>query len=235
MHWVTSAATLLINETFCSLQGEGKLVGVPSFFIRTTGCNLRCVWCDTPKTSWDPQGTKRTVSDLVEEYLSAPSIKHVVLTGGEPLIAKGVEDLVQALKDEGAHITIETAGTVETDVDADLWSISPKLAHSTPAEPKTWNKQHEERRLNVDVLRSFIARGEVQLKYVVGSRADLVEIEEVNHSIGATAEQVILMPEGTDTARLDEKTSWLVETCMEKGYRYGDRLHIRLFGDRPLT
>ncbi|MFG0252257.1 MAG: radical SAM protein, partial [Phycisphaerales bacterium JB038] len=72
---------LPIAETFASIQGEGKLTGVPSWFIRVAGCNLRCTWCDTPYTSWSPQGASRSVDELVEEALNS-GLKHAVLTGG---------------------------------------------------------------------------------------------------------------------------------------------------------
>src|SRR5215469_9962101 len=77
---------LKIAEIFYSLQGEGSLVGVPSVFVRTSGCNLRCVWCDTPYTSWHPEGEERTLPSIVAEVEQYPA-RHVVVTGGEPMIA----------------------------------------------------------------------------------------------------------------------------------------------------
>src|SRR5205085_5621445 len=100
-----------LSELFYSIQGEGKLVGVPSVFIRTSGCNLRCTWCDTPYASWNPEGTQRTVAQLVEEAQSHTAARHVVLTGGEPMIAKEIRELATELKKLRYHITIETAAT----------------------------------------------------------------------------------------------------------------------------
>ena len=71
-----------IAEIFYSLQGEGTLAGVPSVFIRVSGCNLRCTWCDTPYASWNPQGTDLPLSAILEEVGKHPA-RHVVLTGGE--------------------------------------------------------------------------------------------------------------------------------------------------------
>ena len=102
---------MLISEIFYSLQGEGMLAGVPSVFVRTSGCNLRCNWCDTPYASWNPEGTPKTVAQIVAEIESHPA-RHVVLTGGEPMIAKDVRLLAAAIKDLGHHLTIETAATV---------------------------------------------------------------------------------------------------------------------------
>jgi 7-carboxy-7-deazaguanine synthase len=92
-----------IAEVFYSVQGEGKLVGVPSVFVRTSGCNLRCKWCDTPYTSWTPEGEARTVASLVEE-VAAFGAQHVVVTGGEPMIAPEVVALTAALRARGQRV-----------------------------------------------------------------------------------------------------------------------------------
>ena len=120
-----------IAELFYSLQGEGSLVGVPSVFIRTSGCNLRCSWCDTPYTSWQPEGTELSLDQILDEVQAHPA-RHVVVTGGEPMIAPEIVPLTERLRALGLHITIETAGTVFQPVACDLMSISPKLANSTP-------------------------------------------------------------------------------------------------------
>src|ERR1700727_3181099 len=114
-----------IAEIFFSVQGEGSLVGVPSVFVRTSGCNLRCVWCDTPYTSWTPQGPEMTLDSILEEVKRHPA-SHTVVTGGEPMIAPEIAPFTEALHRAGQHITIETAGTVFAPVLCDLMSISPK-------------------------------------------------------------------------------------------------------------
>src|SRR6185312_1651951 len=124
---------MLISEIFHSLQGEGELTGVPSVFVRTSGCNLRCSWCDTPYASWEPEGSPRTVEQIVAEVRGHASARHVVLTGGEPMIAPGIRDLAAALKELGYHLTIETAATVGPEgIACDLASLSPKLLNSAP-------------------------------------------------------------------------------------------------------
>src|ERR1700674_3462346 len=97
-----------ISEIFYSIQGEGILAGVPSVFIRTSGCNLRCVWCDTPYTSWAPEGTDMSVANILSHVVAT----HGVVTGGEPMIAPDIVALTEALRAANKHITIETAGTV---------------------------------------------------------------------------------------------------------------------------
>src|SRR5215217_4171713 len=137
---------MLISEIFYSLQGEGELTGVPSVFVRTSGCNLRCAWCDTPYASWNPEGENRTVDQIIAEIDTHVSARHVVLTGGEPMIAKEIVALASEIKKGGRHITIETAATVAPDgITCDLASLSPKRLNSAPdaIEHAAWRKKHE--------------------------------------------------------------------------------------------
>src|SRR5438477_9660887 len=164
---------LKIAELFYSIQGEGSLVGVPSVFIRTSGCNLRCSWCDTPYTSWKPEGEDLTVDQIVEAVKAHPA-RHVVVTGGEPMIAPGMVELTGRLRDLGMHITVETAGTVFQPVVCDLMSISPKLANSTPM--GDWAARHERLRIQPGPLRQLIERYDYQLKFVVEKPEDLAEV-----------------------------------------------------------
>ena len=92
--------TLFIPETFTSIQGEGLLTGVTSVFLRTSGCNLRCRWCDTPYTSWEPTGRHETVAALVSIVEASPA-RHVVITGGEPMLQAGIEPLTATLSAAG--------------------------------------------------------------------------------------------------------------------------------------
>src|SRR5579862_8962415 len=96
---------LKISEIFYSIQGEGMLTGVPSVFVRTSGCNLRCVWCDTPYTSWSPEGADMAVADILEAVRTYPA-RHAVVTGGEPMIAPGVVELTEGIRRLGLHVTI---------------------------------------------------------------------------------------------------------------------------------
>jgi 7-carboxy-7-deazaguanine synthase len=223
---------LLIAETFVSVQGEGILAGTPSLFIRTAGCNLRCRFCDTPYTSWQSVGTPMAVAELLGLLEAHPTVGHVVLTGGEPLIAKGGSALVEALATRGYHITVETAGTVFAPWPVQLWSVSPKLASSTPGpEHDPWSARHESLRIQPDVLSAFASHGvAVQWKFVVGTEADLAEVDALVATLGLARRDVLLMPEGTDVTALDAVARWLVPACIARGMRYCDRLHIRLFG-----
>ena len=118
-----------VAEIFYSIQGEGRLAGVPSTFVRTSGCNLRCRWCDSPYTSWEPQGESLSVAEVLARVGTHPA-RHVVVTGGEPLLAPGIEELCAGLRQRPYHVTIETAATVFKPVACDLASLSPKLSNS---------------------------------------------------------------------------------------------------------
>jgi len=219
---------MLIAETFASLQGEGVLVGTPSFFIRTSGCNLRCAWCDTPYTSWRPEGRRRRVEDLVAEA-RASGLGHVVLTGGEPLLQREVGRLTVGLRRGGHHLTVETAGTVEPAFECDLLSLSPKTSSSDPPGP------HRERHVRLRsrlgppsrLLRRF---PEHQLKLVVRHGDDLPEVLDLVAALGVERARVVLMPEGRTAAEVAARAPLVAALCLEHGFRYTPRLHLDLFG-----
>src|SRR5580692_366490 len=211
---------LKIAELFYSLQGEGSLIGIPSFFIRSSGCNLRCSWCDTPYTSWRPEGSEISIDAICEELQRHPA-RHVVVTGGEPMIAPQIVELTKRLRALGMHITVETAGTVFKPVACDLMSISPKLSNSTPEGP--WAAQHERLRLQGDVLRKLMDGYEYQLKFVIARPEDVAEVKSLAADLKAPAERIVLMPEGIDAARLRERALWLAEICKDENFRFSPR------------
>ena len=225
---------MLISEIFYSIQGEGELTGVPSVFVRTSGCNLRCNWCDTMYASWESEGTQMSLDEILQQVDSFPA-QHTVLTGGEPMVAKGIHDLASALRSRGKHVTIETAATVPPgDLACDLASLSPKLRNSAPDNrlPESWRHKHEALRRQPAVIREWLDRYPFQLKFVVTSGADVEEIQlllrGVDRKIPPT--KILLMPEGTSTEVLRGRDETLVELCKRHGYRYCNRLHLELFG-----
>lgn len=237
------APSLPIAERFVSIQGEGLLVGTPSSFVRVSGCNLRCAWCDSPTTSWTPSGVPTSIDALVQWCAAGP--RHVVVTGGEPLLFREVVTLCDALRGAGHHVTIETAGTVlQEGVSADLFSVSPKLSHSTPfTRDAVWAERHEQRRHRPDVVASLM-RQPWQLKFVVRAHDaallanDLTEIDAWLAALPVAPrdhDRVLLMPECIDPARLHADYAALLDTCRARGFRLGERLHIALFGHRPGT
>ena len=219
-----------VAEIFYSVQGEGSLVGVPSVFVRTSGCNLRCSWCDTPYTSWNPEGEDLTLDEILDRASAFSAARHVVLTGGEPMIAPGIVDLSRRFRERGMHITVETAGTAFAPVACDLMSISPKLANSTP--DGVFQAQHERLRLQPDVLRRLMSEYDYQLKFVVAREADIEEVAAVVARLQAPPDKVILMPEGVTPKTLDERGAWIAEICKDRGFRFSPRLHIHLYGNK---
>jgi 7-carboxy-7-deazaguanine synthase len=194
--------------------------------------------CDTPYASWQPEGDERTAEQIVE-YVEQTGTGHVVLTGGEPMIFPEFEALCEALRRGGRHLTVETAGTIFKPAAADLWSLSPKLANSTPVEREggRFAVVHEKQRRRPGVLRQLrdhaAATGaDHQFKFVVTSPDDLPEIEALLNEVGGVrAGDVMLMPEGTDEATLAGRCDWLVTLCLDRGYRLAPRLHVALFGN----
>ncbi|MBS0663460.1 MAG: 7-carboxy-7-deazaguanine synthase QueE [Verrucomicrobia bacterium] len=230
---------MLIAEIFHSIQGEGRLTGVPSVFVRTSGCNLRCNWCDTPYASWNPEGKPWSHAEIIAEVERHPS-RHVVLTGGEPMIAKDVAGLAAALRDLGYHLTIETAGTVAPDgIACDLASLSPKLLNSAPDARlgPAWRKKHEALRWQPDVVRAWLEHYDYQLKFVITQPTDVDEVEGMLGRLKADIprDRVLLMPEGVTLEQIRARAGWLGELCKARGYRYAHRLHLELYGNKRGT
>jgi 7-carboxy-7-deazaguanine synthase len=222
-----------IADLFCSIQGEGRLTGVPSAFVRTTGCNLRCGWCDTPYTSWEPAGEHLSIAAILDRLATFPT-KHVVVTGGEPMLLPEVVDLCGALREDGYHITIETAATVFRPVACDLASLSPKLSNSTPwqREGGRWAVRHDRLRLRPDVIRAFMDLCDYQLKFVIDRPQDVEEVLALLETLpGVDRTRVLLMPQGVTREELARRGPWVEDVCREQGFRYCPRLHIELYGN----
>lgn len=237
------AERMRIAEIYRSLQGEGILAGTPSVFVRTSGCNLRCHWCDTPFTSWQPGGEEMSLPAVLAAVESLGQ-RHVVVTGGEPLLFAETVGLCDALRLGGHHVTIETAGTVLTDPGreaprADLVSISPKLRSSSPPAhtPAGWARRHESSRRRDDVLAELMAGGPWQLKFVIDSPTDFEEARAWLADLGVDPGQgtVFMMPQGVSSTSLARTTAWLGEACDHAGFRLAVRHHIEWFGHTRST
>ena len=224
-----------IAEGFASIQGEGQFTGVPSAFVRTSGCNLRCWFCDTPETSWRPRGEHREWQDVARE-VAGLECPHVVVTGGEPMLQPGVVPLTRELRERGYVVTIETAGTVDAAVEADLMSISPKLGNSTPRDDLTWANRHDARRDAPQVIERWIGEFDYQLKFVVDRPGDVDEVEAYLGRFAAVEpERVWLMPQGVTSEEIAERAGWIREAADSRGWRVSPRLQIELWGNRPGT
>jgi 7-carboxy-7-deazaguanine synthase len=229
-----------ISEIFHSVQGEGLLTGTPSTFVRASGCNLRCSYCDTPYASWAPEGEDLSVAEILLQVLDT-DCRHVVLTGGEPMLFAELIPLAAGLREAGRHVTIETAGTLYLPVACDLMSISPKLSNSTPLAMalaaefeiagRRWQERHEASRHVPAVVHRLLGEYNHQMKFVIDTPADCDEVEaylaefpEVDHR------RVLLMPQGIDREELSARAEWLEPLCAERGLTFCPRRQIEWFG-----
>ena len=232
-------AFIRICEIYSSDQGEGLLTGTPSVFVRTSGCNLRCWFCDTPFASWKPEGPHLPLDEVLSKTL-AFNVRHIVITGGEPMIHRPLVELCQALRDHEKHITIETAGTLYHSLECDLISISPKLASSAPSAESagSWHATHHARRERIEIVKKLIAEHKYQLKFVVDSRSDADEVLrylEYFTDCEIDGDRVLLMPQGIDIESLQRHESWLLPWCQKHGLRYCPRAHILWYGNKRGT
>jgi 7-carboxy-7-deazaguanine synthase len=221
-----------ISEIYRSVQGEGLLTGVPSVFVRTSGCNLRCWFCDTPYASWQPEGHDLSTDEIVAQ-VEEWDAQHVVITGGEPMLYAELIPLCESVRKIGRHVTIETAGTLYLPVPCDLMSISPKFASSAPPAEShpVWHRRHQRGRHRPDVVRRLLFEHSYQIKFVVDTPSDLDEMEAYLAEIPEIARgRVLLMPQGTDQEQLDSRSRWLRPYCEGHGLIFCPRKQIEWFG-----
>ena len=210
-----------IAEIFESIQGEGPWAGTSSLFIRTSGCNLRCSFCDTPYTSWKPEGTAWPLDELAHRVAECS--------------APDVVPLTQRCQELGKRITIETAGTVDQNVICDLMAISPKLTNSVPV-GTAWAERHEKARFRPDVIESLLSRYHSILKFVIDQPDDVNEVREwLSHFSSIDPDIVWLMPQARTREQLAEKVDWLRRAARQHGFNFSSRLHIEMFGNQRGT
>lgn len=240
-------------EIFRSIQGEGRNMGRLRTFVRLSGCNLQCTWCDTPYT-WNWHGTQwphdldrqgaphkfdpdeETVAlppEAVAERVAQLPSEGVVLTGGEPFVqARALPSLIRALKAglPGLLVEIETNGTIAPApplLDAiDLLMVSPKLGHAG-------NRLGSA--LRPRALRALAATAKAEFKFVARDPADVAEVQSLAAEYGIVPSRIYIMPEGRSGREVSERGAALIDTVIAAGFNYSDRLHLHLFGDRRGT
>ncbi|MDR2969403.1 MAG: 7-carboxy-7-deazaguanine synthase QueE [Tannerellaceae bacterium] len=225
-----------ICEIYPCLQGEGSRAGTPSILIRTSGCNLRCRWCDTPYTSWQPEEGIYNTEDVLFALNANTHIEDVIITGGEPTLCRSLGEIIELCVEKGKRITLETNATqliAENLMRAvDLVSLSPKLSNSSPAE-KAAALRHDTDRIRISVIRKWIeSAADYHLKFVVSDPGDIREINELIEESGIERRNIYLMPEGRTEKELQQKRLWLADLCIREGFRYCERLHIIIYGDK---
>lgn len=225
-----------ISEIFYSVQGEGRLIGTPSVFLRLAGCPLRCRWCDTAY-AWDNiDANFMTAQDIISSIRSF-NAKHVVVTGGEPLSIENIDILLDAIKAIGCHITVESAGLKYIPIACDLMSISPKLSNSFPdaCDPVHYAKVA----LKPEVIARYISAYDCQLKFVVGNEKDVSEILELLELLaekttldGPQIRNIaMLMPKAAGRQQYREIAPLVAELCLKYNFNFSPRLHVELWGN----
>lgn len=219
---------MIINEIFSSIQGEGRLAGIPSLFIRVAGCPLRCRWCDTDY-AWGSSAGKELSIQQIANRIRQSNLKHLVITGGEPLEQKQLKDLLNRISSESLHVTIETSALQYiSGLKCDLMSISPKLSNSIP--DSSFAKIHDQNRLNLSAIRQMMASYDYQLKFVIDQSDDMTEVHEFLSAIGKyDKEKVYLMPQAKDRQEYIEKSFWLCELCVKEDFCFSQRLQVLLW------
>lgn len=222
-----------VAEVFYSLQGEGKYMGVPSLFIRLSGCPMRCQWCDTPYASWEPEGEMYGLDQLIALCDQYPLAQHIVITGGEPLSFPQLPQLVQGYRSLNKVVTLETAGIIYLETEAQLISLSPKLSNSDPVDAPKHLARHQKLRKNTQPVRDFIEAGhDIQFKFVVANKSDLIEVQELLQEYQVQSlEQVYLMPFTQDPQQFAEFSKEVASWCLETGMSLSHRLHVQLWDD----
>jgi 7-carboxy-7-deazaguanine synthase len=232
-------------EVFFSLQGEGPRQGRPSVFVRTSRCNLHCVWCDTPYTwNWRGHGFVHAGGEAqafdqelesvtlpvarVAELVSGFGCPNVVLTGGEPLLqADACAELLHALRDKGPTFVcdVETNGTLlpapALDELVSLYVVSPKLENSGV---------RTSLRLRPEALEHFAREPRAVFKFVLGQAGEAAEVALLAERYGIGKDRVYLMPQANTAPRLRELGPEIAAACLHHGYHFSDRLHLHLFG-----
>lgn len=205
-----------VSEIFYSLQGEGTNLGKPSIFLRLAGCHLRCTWCDS-KFTWHLKSGKKMKTEEVIKAIQKYPAKHLVITGGEPLIQQSaLKELLSKI--HGYYVEMETSGSLKSHLDEyiDQYNCSPKLNNSG----------------NKAIHLEKFPEKKTYYKFVVSKPENLSEIKIFITKNKLNPEKIILMPEGVTKRELAKKSLWLSEICKKENLRLSPRLHINIWGNK---
>ena len=221
-----------ISEVFSSIQGEGIHAGKPSVFLRTALCNLKCVWCDTKYTwDWDNYDYSKEVHELpiekVIEKIKEFEPKHVVITGGEPLIQQN--DIASLLSKLGDDYFVE----VETDCTIIPNSAMLEHVKHWNVSPKTSNSGNSREAREIPQCYDFFAKLENSVfKFVIENETDLVEIDELITKYSMPKNKILLMPQASTKDELNLKKEEVEKIAVAKGLLFSSRLQVERWGNQ---
>jgi 7-carboxy-7-deazaguanine synthase len=209
--------SLRITEIFCSLQGESSLVGLPTVFVRLTGCPLRCGYCDT---SYAFKGGETRALDTILEEVAAFGVEHVTVTGGEPLAQKDCSLLLVALCNAGYRVSLETSGALDiADVDKRVKRVMDiKTPSSGEVERNLWS--------NLELLTSAD-----EVKFVIGDRDDYDWSKEILREHALVSRCSVLFSPAYEALEARMLANWIIADRLP--VRFQIQLHKLLWGDRP--
>jgi organic radical activating enzyme len=221
-----------ISEIFSSIQGEGVHAGKPSVFLRTALCNLKCVWCDTKYTwDWDNYDYSKEVHEIpiekVIEKIKEFEPKHIVITGGEPLIQQNDIALLLSKLGDDYFVEVETDCTIIPDSivleHVNHWNVSPKTSNS---------ENSRESREIPQCYDFFVKLDNSVFKFVIENESDLVEIDELITKYSIPKNKILLMPQASTKDELNLKKEEIEKIAMAKGLFFSSRLQVERWGNQ---
>ena len=221
-----------ISEIFESIQGEGTNAGKPAIFLRTAECNLKCTWCDT-KYTWDwknfdyAKEVKEISIEVIRRELEQFSNRHLVITGGEPLMQQ--DDLVELLTflKPKFYVEIETNGTIlpnnALSALVDQWNVSPKTSNSgNPLELCDVNESYT----------FFSKQKNCYFKYVIESESDLIEISTLIEKYGLKKDRVLLMTQASTKEEMNVREKAVFFMSKKNNLGFSPRMHVIKWGNQ---
>ncbi len=214
---IPAAERLRITEIFLSLQGEADTVGLPTVFVRLTGCPLRCRYCDTEYAFYG--GGWRSITGVIDEVL-ANGVRHVCVTGGEPLSQPNVHALLTRLADRGLRVSLETSGAI------DARSVDARVVRVLDVKTPGSGEQARNFLPNLDDLRL-----QDQIKFVVTSRADYEWARSFIAERALESRAQLLLSPSHGEVEPRALAEWILEDRLP--VRFQVQLHKILWGQEP--